>query len=263
MENSNSSCEASSNSVALETRGLSKHFGGIKAIDGIDMKLYKNEILGIVGDNGAGKSTLIKTITGVYKKDGGDIYIDGKEVEINSIIEAKKLGIETVYQDGGLIKVIDGPANVFLGREKVRKDIFGKVFRLLDFKYMRNETVKLLEEMGIKLKEVNAPTVNLSGGQQQSIAVGRAIHWCGNILIFDEPTNNLGVNEQKIALELIKNIRNKFKNISIIIITHNLFHVFEVVDRIMVLKNGKVVGNRLKDKTSQKEIVSLISGIAV
>ena len=248
------------NDVVLETKGLEKHFGGIKAIDGIDMKLHRNEILGIVGDNGAGKSTLIKTITGVYKKDGGSIYIDGKEVEVHNTRDAKMLGIETVYQDGGLIKVLDGPGNMFLGREKIKNNIFGKVFRLMDFKYMRDETIKLLEELGIKIKEINAPTLNLSGGQQQSVAVGRAIYWSGKILIFDEPTNNLGVREQLKALELIKNIRNRFANISIIIITHNLAHIFDVVDRIMVLKNGKVAGERVKSATNHNEIVSLITG---
>ncbi len=252
-----------SDDVVLETRGLGKHFGGIKAIDGIDMKLYRNEILGIVGDNGAGKSTLIKTITGVHKKDAGSIYIDGSEVEIHNTRDAKNLGIETVYQDGGLIKVLDGPGNMFLGRERVRKNVFGKVFRLLDYRYMRDQTVGILDELGIQIKEIQAQTLNLSGGQQQSIAVGRAIYWSGKILIFDEPTNNLGVREQEKTIELIKNIRNKFDNISIIIISHNLFHVFKIVDRIMVLKNGKVVGERAKDSTSHNEIVSLITGVAV
>ena len=248
-----------SNDVVLETRGLEKHFGGIKAVDGIDMKLYRNEILGIVGDNGAGKSSLIKSITGVYRKDAGSIFIDGEEVEIHNTRDAKMLGIETVYQDGGLIKVIDGPGNLFLGREVIRKNMLGKIFRLLDFKYMRDETVTLLKNLEIRIKEINAHTSCLSGGQQQSIAVGRAIYWSGKILIFDEPTNNLGVREQKKALDLIKNIRNKFSNISIIIITHNLAHVFDVVDRILVLRNGKVAAERIKEKTNPKEIVSLIT----
>jgi len=248
-----------SNDIVLETRGLEKHFGGIKAVDKIDMKLYKNEILGIVGDNGAGKSSLIKCITGAYIKDGGSVFIDGKEVEINSTRDAKMLGIETVYQDGGLIKVINGPGNLFLGREALRKNLLGKVFRLLDFKHMQDETVKLLKELEINIMEINAPTSCLSGGQQQSIAVGRAIYWSGKILIFDEPTNNLGVREQRKALELVKNIRKKFSNISIIIITHNLAHIFDVVDRIMVLRGGKVAAERIKEKTDHKEIVSLIT----
>ncbi len=250
------------NDIALETRGLKKYFGGIKAVDGIDLKLYRNEILGIVGDNGAGKSTLIKTITGVHQKDGGEILIDGKKTEINNTREGKMLGIETVYQDGGLIKVLDGPGNIFLGREKVKDNIFGKVFRSLDFKYMGDKTVEVLSELGIQVKEIHAHTVNLSGGQQQSIAVGRAIHWSGKILIFDEPTNNLGVNEQEKTIQLIKNIRDKFKNISIIIISHNLFHIFKIVDRIVVLKNGRVVGDRQKEETNQNEIVSMITGVS-
>ncbi len=249
--------------VVLETSKLEKHFGGIKAIDKIDMKLYENEILAIVGDNGAGKSTLIKTITGVYKKDGGDIFIQGMNVEIHNTRDARNLGIETVYQDKGLIQVLDSPTNLFLGREKFQKNPLGKALYFLDVKNMREETRKLLMRLGVKIKDINAPVNLLSGGQQQSIAVGRALYWSGKILIFDEPTNNLGIEEQHKTIELIRTIRNNYKEVSIIVITHNLYHVFDLVDRILVLKNGQIVGEREKDKTTRHEIVSMITGVSV
>lgn len=247
--------------VILETIVLEKHFGGIKAVDKVDLKLYRNEILGIVGDNGAGKSSLIKTITGVYRKDGGEIFVSGKKVEIHNTRDAKELGIETVYQDKGLIQILDATSNLFLGREKLRNNISGKWFKFLDVRYMRKETEKLLSKVGVQLRELIAPVNSLSGGQQQSIAVGRAIYRTGKILIFDEPTNNLGVKEQSKAINLIKTIRETYKEISIIVITHNLYHIFELVDRIMVLRNGRVVGIREKEKTTHNEIVSMITGV--
>ncbi len=213
--------------VVLEVKGLSKHFGGLKALDKVDFKLYENEIVAIVGDNGAGKSTMIKTISGVYKKTEGDIYLNGEEVEINSTRDSRDFGIETVYQDEGVIPILDAPSNLFLGREKHRDDFFGKVFRFVDFKYMKSETKKLLKRMDIELKDVDAEVTELSGGQRQSVTVGRAIYWGGKILIFDEPTNNLGVKQERKVIELIKRIRDEFK-VSIIVISHNIDHVFQL-----------------------------------
>jgi len=247
------------NKVVLEIKSLKKNFGGIKAVDDVSMKLHKNEILAIVGDNGAGKSTLIKIITGVYKKDSGEICINGEKVEINNTRDARHLGIETVYQDKGLIPVLDTPSNLFLGREVFQKNILGKLFKFLDYRFMREEAKKLLKLFGIKLKNIHADVSVLSGGQQQSIVVGRAIYWSGKIIIFDEPTNNLGVKEQHKTIALIRRVRDKY-NVSIILITHNLYHVFELVDRIIVLRNGKIIGEKMRDKTTQLEIVSMITG---
>jgi ABC-type sugar transport system ATPase subunit len=246
--------------VILETEGLSKHFGGIKAIDNINMKLYENEIIAIVGDNGAGKSTIIKTIAGVYKKDGGVIYINGEKAHISNPKDARSYGIETVYQDGGVISILDATANLFLGRVKYQDNIFGRLFNFVDYRYMRKETVQLLDRLGVTLKDINARVNNLSGGQRQSVAVGRAIYWGGKILIFDEPTNNLGVKQERIIIELIKRIRGEF-GVSIIIISHNIAHVFELVDRIIVLRNGQIIGERMKEKTNMNEIVSMITGV--
>ena len=248
--------------IILEVKGLSKHFGGVRAVDNIDFKLYENEIVGIVGDNGAGKSTFIKIISGVYRKDSGKIYINGDEVDILDTNSAKRYGIETVYQDKGLIHNFDAASNLFLGREKFERNILGKLLKFVDFRYMKKETKRLLERIGIVVKDINAPVGDLSGGQQQGITVGRAVYWGGEIIIFDEPTNNLGVKEQKKVVNLIKQLRDNY-NISIIIIAHDMYHIFELTDRIIVLRNGKKVGERIKKETTQNEIVSLITGASV
>ena len=248
--------------IVLETIALKKHFGGVIGIDKVDMKLYKNEILAIVGDNGAGKSTLIKCISGAYQEDSGEIYFEGKPIKIRNTSDAKRLGIETVYQDKGLIPLLDAPSNLFLNREKLRNGfILGKIFKFLDESYMRKETEKFLAKVGEKIQDTRAPTSSLSGGQQQMIAVARALYWSAKILIFDEPTNNLDTKEQKRAIERILTIRNNHTEVSIIVISHNLYNVFDLVDRIIVLRNGKVVGIREKDKTTLNEIVSMITGV--
>lgn len=247
--------------IVLETKSLSKNFGGITALDNVSIKLFENEIIAIVGDNGAGKSTFIKIISGVHKKGGGDIYINGKKAIIDNPNDAKKYGIETVYQEEGVITILDAPSNIFLGREKIKDNIFGKLFKFVDHRYMKVETEKILKRLGIELKDIYAEVGELSGGQKQTVTVGRAIYWGGIILIFDEPTNNLGVKQERKILDFIKNIRNEF-NISIIVISHNIAHVFELVDRIIVLRNGQVVGEKIKSETNTNEIVSLITGLS-
>lgn len=247
--------------VVLEAKKLSKYFGGIKAVNGVDLKLYEGEIIAIVGDNGAGKSTLIKTISGVYKKTSGQIYINGKEVDINSTLDSRRNGIETVYQSEGALDSFDAPANLFLGREKLQNNLLGKLFKIMDTRYMKKETEKMLERVGVKLKDLSADVSNLSGGQRQSVIVGRAVYWGGKILIFDEPTNNLGPEQQRRVIDLIKRIRDEY-NVSIIVISHSISHVFELADRIVVLRNGVIVGERLKKDTNPNEIVSIITGVA-
>jgi len=245
--------------TVLEVKGLIKYFGGVKAVDNVDLQLYENEIIAIVGDNGAGKSTLIKAISGAYKRDSGEIKIDGEVAHIFDTKSARRYGIETVYQDQGLILDFDAASNVFLGREKYMENSLGNFIKLLNFKYMKKEAEKLYKKIGINFKNINTPVRVLSGGQRQGIVIGKAIYWGGKIIIFDEPTNNLGVKEQKRVIDLIKQLRDKY-NIAIIIISHNLFHVFELVDRIIVLKNGRKIAERVKNDTTQHEIVSLITG---
>ncbi|MGC8777230.1 MAG: ATP-binding cassette domain-containing protein [Candidatus Caldatribacteriaceae bacterium] len=245
----------------LEVRGLCKFFGGIKAVNNVDFKIYDREIVGIVGDNGAGKSTLIKVLSGVYEKTAGDILIRGQAVEIRNSSDARRLGIETVYQDQGLIPIFDAASNLFLGREKLREDFLGRIFKLVDDKFMFQETDRVLHSLGIDMKDARSRALYLSGGQRQTIAIGRAIYWKGKILIFDEPTNNLGVKQERKVLDLIKHIRDEL-GASIIIISHNIAHIFEVVDRIIVLRNGEKVGERMKNETNPAEIVSLITGVS-
>ncbi|MFQ6067001.1 MAG: ATP-binding cassette domain-containing protein [bacterium] len=247
--------------VVLEVKGLSKYFGGIKAVDDVDLQLYENEIIGLVGDNGAGKSTLIKTISGLYRKNAGKIYINGEEADISTPIDARNYGIETVYQDQGLIPVLDAASNLYLGREKLQDNIIARFFKIVDDKYMKKETTRTLKELGIELKDINSGIFNLSGGQRQTVAIGRAIHWRESILIFDEPTNNLGVKQERKVLDLIRRLRHE-SNVSIIVITHNITHIFELVDRIIVLRNGKKVGEKMKEETNPNEIVSMIIGVA-
>lgn len=254
--------EKNKRNVILEVKGISKHFGGIKAVDDIDLKLYEGEIIAIVGDNGAGKSTLIKMISGVYKKDKGKIYINGKEVKIENTIDARNHGIETVYQDQGLVQNFNASLNLFLGREKVFNNFLGRIFKLVDYRHMRKETEKMFDMVGVDIKDIYAEVDQFSGGQKQSVVVGRAVYWGGKILIFDEPTNNLGVKQERRIIDLIKRIRTEY-GVSIIIISHNIAHVFELVDRIVVLRNGKVIGEKQKNETDTNEIISMITGVAI
>jgi len=247
--------------VVLELKSLCKHFGGLKAVNELDLKLYEGEIIAIVGDNGAGKSTCIKAISGVYKINSGEIYINGEKATINHTRDARRYGIETVYQDESVITNFDASLNLFLGREKIQDNVIGKLFKFLDRKYMKEEARKLLERLAISLKDNDAALSNLSGGQRQSVVVGRAVYWGGKILIFDEPTNNLGVKQEKKVIDLIKKIRDTY-NVSIIVISHNIAHVFELVDRIIVLRNGEKVGEKIKDETNPNQIVSMITGVA-
>ena len=250
-----------SRKVVLEVKGLCKFFGGIKAVNNVDFKLCEREIVGIVGDNGAGKSTLIKVLSGVYEKTAGKIFVHGQEVEIRNPGDARRLGIETVYQDQGLIPIFDAASNLFLGREKLQEGFLERVFKLVDDKFMIQETERTLSSLGIDIKDARSKVLYLSGGQRQTVAIGRAVYWKGKILIFDEPTNNLGVKQERRVLELIKRIRDEL-GASIIIISHNIAHIFEVVDRIIVLRNGEKVGEKLKTETNPAEIVAMITGVS-
>jgi ABC-type sugar transport system ATPase subunit len=247
--------------IILEVKKINKRFGGIKAVDDVDIKLHKGEIIAIVGDNGAGKSTLIKMISGVYRKDSGEIFINSEKANIETTIDARNYGIETVYQDQGLVPNFNASLNLFLGREKVYGNFLGRIFKLVDFRYMRKETKKMLDMVGITIKDMYSDVESFSGGQKQAVVVGRAVYWGGKIIILDEPTNNLGVKEERRIIALIKKLRDEY-GISIIIISHNIAHVFELVDRIIVLRNGKKVGERIKKETNTNEIISMITGVS-
>ena len=247
--------------TVLEVRNIQKHFGGVAALRGVSFKLYEGEILGIVGDNGAGKSTLIKIISGVYEKYEGDIYLYGEKVNIRKPSDAKRMGIETVYQDLALVDDLDIPANIFLSREETYFGKLGKTIGLLNCKKMAKDSSKLLYELNIDIPKLFKKVRYLSGGQRQVVALSKVVFWGKRIVILDEPTAALGVKEAGNVLDLIK--RLKEKNISVIIISHNLQHVFGVVTKIMVLRRGERVGMENTHETSAHEIVSLITGAEV
>jgi fructose transport system ATP-binding protein len=246
------------NKYILEAIGIKKHFGGVYALDNVDLQLKHNEILGIVGDNGAGKSTLIKIISGALKSDKGEIYFEGKKVRINNPKDAHNLGIETVYQNLGLVDLQNPAANVFLGREVCYCGIL-KPFYLLNTKMMLKETENLMDRLNVKLIDLRKPIKDYSGGQRQAVAIGKAVYWGSKVVILDEPTAALGVNESRKALELIKLLKEK-SNISIIIISHNMQHVFSIVDRIMVLRRGKLITVQNVHDVTANDIIKYITG---
>jgi ABC-type sugar transport system ATPase subunit len=241
----------------LEMRGISKHFGGLQAVMDVDLKLHAGELLAIVGDNGAGKSTLIKILTGVYMPNGGVIRLNGEEVRIPSRRASIQLGIEAVYQNLALVDYLSAPENVFLGNE-LKRHILG--IPVLDNGRMRKEAKRILKDrLGIELENIDQPTFNLSGGQRQAVAIARSIlHDNVKILILDEPTAALGPEETRRTLEVVR--RLKGKEMGIIMISHQLEHVFELADRIMVMRRGRCVGIRRVAETTKQDVLGLIVG---
>ena len=249
------------NNFILECKGISKHFGGICALDNVNLEVSKGEIVGLVGDNGAGKSTLVKIISGAYQKDSGEIYIEGKKVEINNPIDAINLKIETIYQDLALIDLQDVSSNIFLGREIKYKNFFGKYLGFLNFKEMNKESEALIRDLSVKIPNLKKPVVYFSGGQRQSVSFCKCVYWSQKIVILDEPTAALGVRESERAMDLIKKLQTK--GASIIIISHNLQHIFRVVDRIVVLRRGKRICAKNVHEVCANDIVGLITGAKV
>ena len=249
----------SSKKFILEAKEITKYYGGVCALNKVSLELLKGEILGLVGDNGAGKSTLIKIISGVVQKDHGEIYFEDKKVSINNPMDAKNLGIETVYQDLGLVDTLSIPPNIFLNREIIFNFPIIKYFSILDKRKMSKESQELLKKLGINIDSVNKALMYYSGGQRQSVALGKIVYWGKKVAILDEPTAALGVREASVALELIKNL-SKEHGLSIIIISHNLQHVFKIVDRIMVLRRGERVCLVNVHDVTADDVVSMITG---
>jgi fructose transport system ATP-binding protein len=221
----------------LVAKNLSKKYGKVVALDSADLELYPGEVLGVIGDNGAGKSTLIKALCGAVIPDSGDILLDGNKVSFTSPIEARKLGIETVYQNLALSPALSITDNMFLGREIRQKGIMGKFFKFLDQKAMAEEARKRLSDLGLlTIQNINQLVETLSGGQRQGVAVARATSFGTKVVIMDEPTAALGVKESRRVLELIGEVRSR--GIPIILISHNMPHVFEVADRIHIHRLG-------------------------
>lgn len=241
--------------LVVEMKNICKSFGGLQALKNVNLTLYEGEVLGLVGDNGAGKSTLVKVLSGAYSKDKGEIYIFSKKRDIEAPGDARNLGIETIYQDLALVPEFTPTENIFLARE-LRKSFLK--LRVLDRKKMKKAVAKTLEKIGIDVKMLGAVTRNLSGGQQQAIAISRSVHWNAKIIIMDEPTASLGVEESKRVFNLVRQLREK--KVSIIVITHNMHTIFELCDRIEVLRLGENAGIKRREETTPEEIVKLIMG---
>ena len=240
----------------LEVRNITKRFGGLTAVDNVDMQVYPGEVVGLLGDNGAGKSTLIKMISGVYHPTDGQIFYQGKEVTIHNPMDALKMGIETIYQDLALAENLNVYANIFLGREK--KKTFLKFLNVLDHGYMHDEAQTVLKRLDIEIPSLRNKIAMLSGGQRQAVAISRSIYWDAKLLIMDEPTAALGVAEQKKVLDLVQTLKSQ--NVPVIIISHQMHDVFSVADRLVVMRRGKKAGERQIKDTNPDEVVGLIVG---
>jgi simple sugar transport system ATP-binding protein len=241
----------------LSTRGISKWFGPVQALNNIDFDVYPGEVVALVGDNGAGKSTFINVITGVLPHETGEILFEGKPVNLSSPQEARRLGIETVYQDLAIAPHLDAVANIFLGREYRQHGLLGKL-GFLDSKRMRTDTLEQLDRLRVRIKNIDRRMTTLSGGQRQGVAVARSVRWASKVVIMDEPTAALGVAQSGMVLDLIKEVRNS--GIPIIFISHNMPHVFEVADRIEVLRLGEMVAHLDPTTNTIDDAVAAMTG---
>lgn len=236
---------------------ISKSFGPVRALSQVDLMLHQREIMGLVGDNGAGKSTLMKVLTGVYQTDEGEIYLNGRRMRFNSPHDSRNAGIEMVYQDLALAGNLHVSGNIFLGRELTRTYL-GGLIEFLDHKGMAWEAAGLLERLKIEIQSVDLKVETLSGGQRQAVAVARSMGFSARVVIMDEPTAALAVREVAKVLDLIKSLKEH--DVSVILISHRMQDVFEVSDRIMVLRQGRKVGDLVRSQTTMDEVVALITG---
>ncbi|MCY0964948.1 ATP-binding cassette domain-containing protein [Parathalassolituus penaei] len=247
------------NDLVMKATGLVKRYGHVTAIDGAEFELRRGEILAVIGDNGAGKSSLIKALSGALVPDSGVIELDGNAVHFKSPMDARKAGIETVYQNLAVAPSLDIADNLFLGRERLKPGILGKVFRMLDRKAMHEEARQKLSELGLlTIQNINQAVETLSGGQRQGVAVARAAAFARNVVIMDEPTAALGVKESRRVLNLIKDVRDR--GLSVILISHNMPHVFEVADRIHIHRLGKRCAVVSPKTHSMSEAVAIMTG---
>jgi simple sugar transport system ATP-binding protein len=242
----------------LRLENLQKSFGSVHALTKASLTLCEGEVVALLGDNGAGKSTLIKSISGVYPADNGKVFVRGAPVTIRTARDAIDLGIETIHQDTSLAPDLSIARNLFLGREPVKLGVFG-VFAPIDFGMLREAASALLRRVGISKKlDADAPVRTLSGGERQSIAISRAMQFSAKVIILDEPTNNLGVEETHGLLRFVKEVRDAGH--SVLFITHNIHHVFQVADRIIVMRRGEVVAELVVADTDLLSVESIITG---
>ena len=239
----------------VELKGVSKSFGAVQALTGVDFEVYAAEVVALVGDNGAGKSTLIKCVSGAHLPDEGTIFVDGHEVKIHVPSDATRLGIETVYQDLALCDNLDVVANMFLGRERADPVGVGPLKEL----EMEKSSLDVLDGLHVTtIRSVRQTVASLSGGQRQSVAISRAVMWSAKLVILDEPTAALGIAQTAQVHALIKRLREQ--GLGVVVITHNLHEVFELADRIIVLRLGRRVATFRHDETTPEEVVAAIMG---
>ncbi|WP_211659350.1 ATP-binding cassette domain-containing protein [Paracoccus indicus] len=246
----------------LSARNLVKRYGRVTAMDHADFDLYPGEILAVIGDNGAGKSSLIKALSGAVRPDEGEIRLDGKPISFDSPLDARKAGIETVYQTLALSPALSISDNMFMGREIVRKNFMGKFFGMLDKPAMDSFAREKLSELGLMtIQNISQPVETLSGGQRQGVAVARAAAFGSRVIILDEPTAALGVKESRRVLDLIQDVRSR--GIPIVLISHNMPHVFEVADRIHIHRLGKRLCVINPKEHSMSDAVAYMTGAKV
>jgi fructose transport system ATP-binding protein len=244
--------------IVLEARGIVKRYGHVTALDGADLDLRGGEVLAVVGDNGAGKSQLIKVLCGAVIPDEGQVLLNGEAVHFKSPIEARLLGIETVFQDLAVAPALDIATNLFLGRELRRPGVLGKVFRLLDKPRMRQEAQRYMDELKFRLPSITSLVEALSGGQRQGVAVARAAAFARRLVIMDEPTAALGVREGGEVLNLIRAVRDR--GLAVILISHNMPNVFELADRIQIMRLGRRLTVTTPQEHTMSEVVAMMTG---
>lgn len=241
----------------LSAKNIVKRFGGLVAVNRVSLDVYPGEVVGLVGDNAAGKSTLIKCISGVYQPEEGEVFFQGKQTHFIHPIDARRAGIETIYQDLALAGNLSVPANIFLGRELKEKRL-GGLIRTLDETTMLKESKTVLDRLEIRFPNLTMQIDKLSGGQRQAVAIARAMYWNAQFIIMDEPTNNLGVVEQGKVLDLIRMLKSQ--DVPVILISHTMPDVFAVTDRIVVMHRGRKVAEKRTEQTSSEEIVQYMVG---
>ncbi|MDP4033941.1 MAG: ATP-binding cassette domain-containing protein [Pseudorhodobacter sp.] len=243
--------------IILETRGLTKRYGGVHALEDANFTLRAGEHVAVVGDNGAGKSTFVRQITAVEQKSGGHIFFNGDEVNYAGPLEARESGIETVFQNLALADDLDVPSNLYLGREIIKFNL--GPFSILDRKAMKEATLRALEMTAVKIPNVDNAIRNMSGGQRQCVAIARAAAFASKLIIMDEPTAALGVQETGQVENIIRGLKDR--GVPLILISHNLRQVFDLVDRIVVFRRGRIVASLNRDETDGNDIVSYITGV--
>ncbi|WP_375280362.1 ATP-binding cassette domain-containing protein [Pseudooctadecabacter sp.] len=243
--------------IILETKGLTKHYGGVEALNNANFTLHKGEHVAIMGDNGAGKSTFVRQITGVEQRTSGDIVFDGAPVHFSGPIDAREAGIETVFQTLALADDLDVPDNLFLGREITKWNWLGP-FRVLDYKAMRAATIEGLQRTAVKIPNIRNTIQNMSGGQRQCVAIARTATFASKLTIMDEPTAALGVQETEQVENIIRTLKEAGE--PLILVSHNMRQVMDLMDRIVVFRRGRIVADLRKEETDGQDIVAYITG---